>query len=54
MARFYKTIDSYHLSYQFVLDVYQLTKNFPKSEEQNIAKEEIIIFNNSLCYIGRH
>lgn len=39
MARFYKTIDSYHLSYQFVLDVYQLTKNFPKSEEQNITSQ---------------
>ena len=39
MARYYKTIDSYHLSYQFVLDLYQATKNFPKSEEQNITSQ---------------
>ena len=39
MARFYKTIDSYHLSYQFVLEIYQVTKNFPKTEEQNITSQ---------------
>lgn len=39
MARFYKTIDCYHLSYQFVLEVYNATKTFPKSEEQNITSQ---------------
>jgi four helix bundle protein len=39
MARFYKTINSYHLSYQFVLQLYDATKTFPKSEEQNILSQ---------------
>ena len=39
MARNYKNIDIYHLSYTFVLDVYKLTKDFPKSEEHNITSQ---------------
>jgi len=39
MARLYKKIDVYHLAYFFVLQVYQITKDFPKSEEQNITSQ---------------
>lgn len=39
MARNYHNIDVYHLSYQFALFIYQITKNFPKSEEQNITSQ---------------
>lgn len=37
VARLYKKIDVYHLSYFFVLEIYQFTKKFPASEEQNIT-----------------
>lgn len=39
MARLYKKIDVYHLGYFFVLEVYQITKNFPSSEERNITSQ---------------
>ncbi len=39
MGRNFKKIEVYHLSYKFVLDIYKLTKNFPKSEEQNITSQ---------------
>ncbi len=39
MARNYKRIDVYHLSYTFVLDTYRLTNDFPKKEEQNITSQ---------------
>lgn len=39
MARNYTKIDVYHLAYEFVLEVYMITKDFPKSEEQNITSQ---------------
>ncbi len=39
VARNYHQIDVYHLAYDFVLQLYFLTKNFPKSEEQNITSQ---------------
>lgn len=39
MARNYHKIDVYHLAYDFVLEVYVITKDFPKSEEQNITSQ---------------
>src|SRR3989338_9552854 len=39
MARLYKKIEVYHLSYFFVLEVYQFTRKFPASEEQNITSQ---------------
>ena len=39
MARNYNKIEVYHLAYEFVLLVYQITKNYPKSEEQNITSQ---------------
>ena len=39
MARLYKKIEVYHLAYSFVLEVYQVTKKFPKIEEQNITSQ---------------
>ena len=39
MARNYRKIDVYHLSYTFVLDIYRCTKDFPKQEEQNITSQ---------------
>jgi four helix bundle protein len=39
MARKYKNIYVYNLSYNFVLEIYQLTKNFPESEEKNITSQ---------------
>ena len=39
MARNYKNIQVYHLAYQFVLDVYQKSKNFPKEELHNITSQ---------------
>jgi len=39
MARNYKQINVYHLAYAFVLDVYKITRDFPKSEEQNITSQ---------------
>ena len=39
MARLYKNIDVYNLSYQFVLDLYRITAEFPKSEENNITSQ---------------
>ena len=39
MARYYQNIRSYHLAYNFVLAVYNYTKNFPKSEESNLRSQ---------------
>jgi four helix bundle protein len=39
MARNYKKIDIYHLSYTFVLDLYKLTNDFPKSELNNVTSQ---------------
>ena len=39
MARNYKQIQVYHLAYQFVLDVYQKSRNFPKEETHNITSQ---------------
>ncbi len=39
MARNYNKIDVYHLAYNFVLEVYMITKDFPKSEQQNITSQ---------------
>ena len=39
MARDYRNIDVYHLAYDFVLEVYKLSKNYPKSEEHNITSQ---------------
>ncbi len=39
MARNYHHIDVYHLSYNFVLDLYRITKEFPKLEEQNVTSQ---------------
>ena len=39
MARLYKRIDVYHLAYFFVLEIYQKTRSFPKSEELNITSQ---------------
>ena len=36
MARFYNNMDIYKLSYNFVFDVYTITKTFPKSEDNNL------------------
>ncbi|MBU0457564.1 MAG: four helix bundle protein [Nanoarchaeota archaeon] len=35
----YNQIQVYHLAYNFVLDVYRITKEFPKLEEQNITSQ---------------
>lgn len=37
MARFYDKIGIYKLSYNFVFDIYNITKNFPKSEDNNLT-----------------
>lgn len=39
MARNYHTMDVYHLAYNFALEMYTLTKQFPSSEEQNIISQ---------------
>jgi len=39
MARNYKKFDVYHLAYDFVLDIYRKTKNFPESEKHNITSQ---------------
>ncbi len=39
MARNYKTIRAYHLAYDFVLDIYERTKNFPADEKHNITSQ---------------
>ncbi len=39
MARDYRQIGIYHLAYDFVLEIYRLTKDFPKAEEQNITSQ---------------
>ncbi len=39
MARLYKKIGVYHDAYFFVLEVYQVTKKFPKEEEHNITSQ---------------
>ena len=37
MARFYKDMEIYKLSYDFVFEIYNLTKTFPKSEDNNLT-----------------
>ena len=39
MARLYQNIKVYHLAYNFVLEVYDKTKKFPKSEELNLTSQ---------------
>jgi len=39
MARLYKNIKVYQLSYDFVLDVYDNTEKFPKLEDNNIKSQ---------------
>lgn len=39
MARNYKKFDIYHLAYDFVLEIYRKTKNFPESEKHNITSQ---------------
>ncbi len=39
MARNYKGIQAYQLSYEFVLNVYKITSSFPESEERNITSQ---------------
>lgn len=39
MARNYKKLDIYHYAYTFVLDLYKCTKDFPKTEEQNVTSQ---------------
>ena len=39
MARNYKNIKVYHLAYSFVLEIYKVTKDFPKSEQSNITSQ---------------
>ena len=39
MARLYKNIRAYHLAYNFTIEVYNRTKNFPKSEENNLRSQ---------------
>src|SRR3989338_3966216 len=36
MARFYTNMEIYQLSYNFVFDIYTITKTFPKSEDNNL------------------
>lgn len=39
MGRLYQNIQVYHLAYALVLDIYHITKTFPKLEEQNITSQ---------------
>ncbi len=39
MGRLYTKIDVYHLAYAFVLEIYLITRDFPKVEEQNITSQ---------------
>ena len=39
MARDYRKLDIYHISYAFVLDVYKVTTTFPDDEERNIVSQ---------------
>ena len=39
MARNYHNLQIYHLAYSFALTIYEITKDFPKSEEQNITSQ---------------
>lgn len=39
MARQYKNLEIYHLSYKFVLNIYKKTESFPKSEIGNITSQ---------------
>lgn len=35
--RFYKNMEIYKLSYNFVFEIYKITKNFPEIENNNLA-----------------
>ncbi|HLD43021.1 MAG TPA: four helix bundle protein [Candidatus Nanoarchaeia archaeon] len=39
MARMYKNIEIWGLSYNFVLDMYALTEKFPESERNNLTSQ---------------
>ena len=39
MARNYKKMEVYHLAYNFVLQLYKITNQFPNSEEHNIKSQ---------------
>ena len=37
MARLYANMEIYKLAYNFVFDIYELTKNFPENENNNLT-----------------
>tara|TARA_Y100000310_G_scaffold124700_1_gene123370 strand:+ start:339 stop:755 length:417 start_codon:yes stop_codon:yes gene_type:complete len=39
MARDFRKLDIYHISYAFVLDIYKVTTTFPDDEEKNIVSQ---------------
>ena len=39
MARNYKNLDVWQLSYQLTLKMYKVTENFPKSEQNNLTSQ---------------
>ena len=39
MARNYKNLQIYHLSYDFTLQVYKITEKFPEFEHKNISQQ---------------
>lgn len=39
MARNFRNLQIYHLAYDFVLDVYKKTNNFPELENKNITSQ---------------
>ena len=39
MERNYNNLEIYHLSYDFVLHIYQMTNQFPEAEERNIKSQ---------------
>ena len=39
MARLYKNIEIYQLSYNFVFEIYNITKNFPEIENNNLTSQ---------------
>ncbi len=39
MGRYYKNMDIWKLSYNFVLDIYKIDKNFPDEEKKTIVSQ---------------
>lgn len=39
VARNFKKLEIYHLAHQFVLDIYELVKDFPKHEDNNLTSQ---------------